>query len=25
MGKEPMIIIFGANPEQVIKKILLIQ
>ena len=25
MGKEPMIIIFGTNPEQVIKKILLIQ
>jgi len=25
IGKEPMIIIFGTNPEQVIKKILLIQ
>ena len=25
MGKEPMIIIFGTNPEQVVKKILSIQ
>jgi predicted fused transcriptional regulator/phosphomethylpyrimidine kinase len=25
MGKEPMIIIFGNNPAQVIEKILLIQ
>jgi hydroxymethylpyrimidine/phosphomethylpyrimidine kinase len=25
MGKEPMIIVFGTNPEQVVKKILSIQ